>query len=206
MFQVDHSSMDVVLHWPADKTAKPVVTVYTNDLRPVPADTGRITVAHTAVVPPADVRVDGKVVFANIANGEFITAEVPAGTYSVDIVPTGQHGNPVFGPVDLPVKADALTRVFAVGAPKNNGMDAVVQTFPLQQKGSPRPTQVDAGAAGLVSPGMAVGLVGDQDNARGSGRWVDPSLVLAGIATVLLVTGGAGFAAVRPRRRDATGP
>ena len=153
VLNVSHRSSDVVLHWPADVAKKPVVTVYGNDLAPVPAGKGRLTIAHTAVVPPADVRVDKKVLFANIANGEFVSAEVPGGTFSVDLVPTGQTTNPFLGPLDLPVKPGVLTRVFAIGEPKNGSMGVVVQALPLAGKGSPMPTQVDAGAAGLVASG-----------------------------------------------------
>ncbi len=147
---ISRPSSDIVLHWPADIAKKPVVTVFNNDLAAVGTDKGRLTVAHTAVVPPADVRVDEKVLFANIANGEFVTAEVPGGTYSVDVVPTGETKNPLLGPVDLPVKAGVLTRVFAIGQPSNGSMDAVVQVLPLANDGSPAPGKVDAGSAGLV--------------------------------------------------------
>ena len=61
--------------------------------------------AHTAAVPPADIRVDGKVLFENVANGEVVTLTAPAETYSVDIVPTGKKVRAVLGPVDLTVKA-----------------------------------------------------------------------------------------------------
>jgi hypothetical protein len=151
-FRVDAQSVDLVLHWQADKGAKPEAELFVNDLRPVATHHGRLSVAHTAVVPPADVRVDKKVVFANIANGEFVTSNVPAGNYSVDIVPTGQDGKPLFGPVDLPVAAGLLTRVFAIGEPRHGGMQAVVQTLPVSRTGSSAPDQVNAGSAGLVSP------------------------------------------------------
>jgi hypothetical protein len=147
---ITHASSDVVLHWPADVTKKPVVTVFGNDLAPVSTDKGRLTVAHTAVVPPADIRVDNKVLFANIANGEFVSAEVPGGTYSVKVVPTGET-NALLGPVDLPVKAGVLTRVFAIGQPSNGSMDAIVQVLPLGKSGSATPGSVDAGSAGLVA-------------------------------------------------------
>jgi hypothetical protein len=150
MVTVSHASSDVVLHWPADKTKKPVVTVYGNDLAPVGADKARLTVAHTAVVPPADIRVDNKVLFANIANGEFVTAEVPGGTYSVEVVPTGET-DPLLGPVRLPVEAGRLTRVFAIGQPSNGSMDAIVQVLPLATSGSAAPASVDAGSAGLAA-------------------------------------------------------
>lgn len=148
---LDAPSQDVVVHRPAAATDDPTVTVFDNDVSPVAADRARITVAHTAVVPPADVRVAGKVLFANIANGEFVTAEVPEDTYAVDIVPTG-GSTPLFGPVDLAVTAGALNRVFAIGQPEDGSMDAIIQVLPLRTTNVHPPADVDAGEAGLVAP------------------------------------------------------
>jgi hypothetical protein len=150
-FTVDHPSVDVVVHRPADAAGDPIVSVFTNNVRPITADKARLTIAHTAVVPPADVRVSGEVLFANIANGEFVTAEVPAKTYSVDIVPTGET-TPLLGPLDLTVKRGALNRVFAIGQPQGGSMDAIVQVIPLPTRTAGTPTSVDAGSAGLVDP------------------------------------------------------
>jgi len=144
-------NQDVVLHWPADAADKPVVTVFTNDVSAVGSAKGRLTVAHTAVVPPADITADGKTLFTNIANGEFVSAVVPAATYQVAVVPTG-GGNPLLGPLPLPVQARALTRVFAIGAPRNGSMDAVVQVLPVPTTGGAAPASVHTGSAGLVNP------------------------------------------------------
>lgn len=153
-FEVDAASLDVVVHRPADAAADPTVSLFTNDISPIGAGKARLTVAHTAVVPPADVRVSGEVLFANIANGEFVTAEVPAQTYSVDIVATGQD-DPVFGPIDLAVEQGALNRVFAIGQPEGGGMDAIIQVIPLRTSGGEPPESVDAGSVGLVDPALA---------------------------------------------------
>ena len=184
-FDTDGGSIDVVLHWPADKAAKPDVTVFDNDLRPIASTKGRLTVAHTAIVPPADVRVDEKVLFSNIANGEFVTANVPATSYSVDIVPTGLMSNPVFGPVTLPVEAGQLTRVFAIGEPAVQSMDAIVQTIPLKDTGSRAPDTVNAGGAGLVAPNETSGSL---------------EAVAASAAIVVV---GAGAVVFATRRRQA---
>lgn len=159
-FTVATASQDLVLHWPADAKDKPTVTAFRNDLSPVSAKEGRLTVAHTAVVPPADIVASGKVLFSNIANGEFVTAEVPSGTYSVKVVPTG-GGDALLGPLDLQVKAGALTRVFAIGTPRDSSMNAVVQVLPLEKRAARTPEAMDTGAAGLgldlaslVVPGM----------------------------------------------------
>ncbi|MDX6367482.1 MAG: hypothetical protein QOK30_2558 [Nocardioidaceae bacterium] len=184
---ISHHSSDVVLHWPADPTNKPVVTVFGNDLAPVSSNKGRLTVVHAAVVPPADVRVDKKVLFANIANGQYVSAEVPGGTYSVDVVPTGQTTHPLLGPVMLPVKTGVLTRVFAIGKPTNGSMDAIVQVLPLASDGSSAPGSVDAGSAGLVATPPP-----------SSGRHATVVALSGGAALVLL---GALLAGARRRHR-----
>ena len=152
-------SVDVVLHRPAAVEGKPTVTVYDNPTQPVPGGKGRIMVAHTATVPPADIQVNGKVLFANVANGEFATADVPAGTHEVAILPTGREKPVLLGPLDLPAEAATLTQVFAVGRPANGSMDVVVHTLPVPVRGSSAPDTVNTGSAGLVA-GLPVDVTG----------------------------------------------
>lgn len=142
-------NLDAVVHRQVDPSKPPVVTTFPNDLSAVAAGSGRLVVAHTAAVGPADVRVDQKVLFANIANGEALTVSVPAGKYSVDIVPAASSGPVVFGPADVPVAATALTRVFAIGVAATSSMDAVVQVLPLSARGAgTAPSTVNAGDGG----------------------------------------------------------
>lgn len=190
-FAAGEASQDVVLHWPADAADKPTVTVFTNDLKPVAADEARLTVAHTAVVPPADILASGEVLFSNIANGEFVTAEVPADSYSVAVVPTG-GGDPLLGPVDLPVEAGSLTRVFAIGAPREGSMDAVVQVIPLEERSVSAPTSVDTGSAGLVAPGAPTARPGDEQ----------PVGAAQALALVALLVALAGTVGLRLRRAN----
>ena len=179
-------NLDAVLHRQVDPSKPPVVTTFPNDLSPVAAKSGRLVVAHTAAVGPADVRVDQKVLFANIANGEALTVTVPAGGYTVDIVPTATTGPVVFGPANVPVAATSLTRVFAIGVAANSSMDAVVQVLPLAVRGSgTAPSSVNAGDGG-----QAAGLIAA---ARGS----DDSGPLA----VVLVVALAGVAVLVGSRR-----
>src|SRR6476661_4312920 len=117
---------DLVLHLTTAAGDPPVVTKFDNDLTGVPSDKASVTVAHTAAVPPADIRVDGKVLFANVANGESLNLVVPAGSYSVDIVPTGASSPVVFGPVNLAVQGGSLNRVYAVGDPAAQTMNVAV--------------------------------------------------------------------------------
>lgn len=188
---IDRPSLDVVVHRPADASDDPVVTVFTNDVSPIAEDRARLTVAHTAVVPPADIRVAGKVLFANVANGEFATKEVPAGTYSVDIVPTGES-TPLFGPLDLTLTPGALNRVYAVGRPEDGSMDAVVQVITLRTTTNAPPSSVKAGSVGLVAPAASP---------DSTGAWPVWLLLGLGFATLGSVTVVLGRSRGRTRVR-----
>jgi hypothetical protein len=153
-------SVDAVLHLTADPKAAPVLTAFPNDLSSVPPMRARLVVAHTAVVPPSDLRLDGRVLFPNRANGDPLATVVPAAMYSVDVVPTGAAGPVVFGPVPLSVTPGTLVRVFAIGDPAGGGMDAVVQTLPVPVQGAGMPAQVATGDGGQVQRPGGVGAEG----------------------------------------------
>jgi hypothetical protein len=151
-------STDLVVHLPVTSGGDPVVTTFENDLSAVPADKGRLVVTHTAAVPPADIVVDGQVLFANVANGESLDAVVPAGSYSVSVVPTGQTGPAVLGPLDLAVTGGSLNRVYAVGDPTSDDMRVVVHVVAVSGTGSGAPSRVDTGSGGqAVGAGAPAG-------------------------------------------------
>jgi hypothetical protein len=147
------SSWDVVVHLPAEAKTKPTVTVFRNDTSAVPAGKANLVVAHTAQVPPADIRVDGKVLFKNVANGQSLDLTVPVKTYKVAIVPAGKSKPVLLGPVDLTVKGGALNRVYALGDPEDHTMNVAVHVIDTGSKGSSKPNRVDTGTGG-----QAVGL------------------------------------------------
>lgn len=145
------SNLDVVIHRPAAPTGAPVITTYPNKLTPVPKGKAAVRVAHTAAVGPADIRVNGQVLFANVANGESLDVVVPAGTYSVEIVPAGATSPVVLGPLALPVRAGFLTRVFAVGEPNSKTTNVAVATLRLPATGTVRPGVVNTGTGGQAA-------------------------------------------------------
>jgi hypothetical protein len=163
MFSVKaKSSWDVVVHLPASSSAKPVVTVFKNDLSAVPRGKASLVVAHTASVPAADIRVNGKVLFANIANGESLKLTVPVATYKVAIVPTGEKKPVILGPVSLTVEGGAVNRVYAVGDPEKKTMNVAVHVIATGASGSGKPSQVNTGTGGQAvgeSPSLVVNLL-----------------------------------------------
>jgi hypothetical protein len=155
------SSWDVVAHLPAATGGNPVITAYENDLKALPKDKASLTVAHTASVPPADVRVNGDVLFADIANGEALNLVVPVATYGVDIVPKGKASPVYLGPLKLTTEGGALNRVYAVGDPRKKTMNVAVHVIKVPTEGSDKPKKVDTGTGGqaaALEQGAATGL------------------------------------------------
>jgi hypothetical protein len=144
------SNSDVVLHLPASVDGEPVVNTYRTSQSPIGPGKARVLLAHTATVAPADVRLDGKVVFTNIANGEFADADVPAGAHRAELLATGTTKNPILGPLDVNLADGTATMVYAVGNPRNGSMNVIAHTVKLSSDGSVAPSSVATGSAGLA--------------------------------------------------------
>lgn len=142
------SSWDVVVHLPESSADKPAVTVFRNDVAPVPRGKASLVVAHTATVPPADIQVNGKVLFENIGNGESLKLTVPVATYKVAIVPTGETKPVILGPLDFTVTGGAVNRVYAIGDPGKKTMNVAVHVIPTGSSGSGQPSDVNTGFGG----------------------------------------------------------
>ncbi len=156
------SSWDVVAHLPAPSDIRPTMTAYRNDLSAVPSDKSSLTVAHTASVPPADIRVNGEVLFKDVANGESLNLVVPVATYGVDIVPTGKSTPVYLGPLKLTTQGGALNRVYAVGDPTKKTMNVAVHVLKVKSAGTEKPRKVNTGTGGQAvgaGGGLQVDLV-----------------------------------------------
>jgi hypothetical protein len=144
------SNSEIVVHLPASPTGDPVVTRFDNNLQSVQHGKAAEAVAHVAAAGPMDIRVDGKVVFANVAVGEYLYKVVPAMTNSVDFVRTGKSKT-LLGPVDVMVEPSMLTWVFAIGRPGKD-LALVKHVIALSnKKGSHHPSRVDTGTGGQAA-------------------------------------------------------
>jgi hypothetical protein len=151
------SNSEIVVHLPASPTGDPVITRFDNNLRPVQRGKAAQAVAHVAAAGPIDIRVDKKVVFANVATGEYLYKVVPAMTYSVDFVPTGRS-KPLLGKLDVRIKRGKLTWIFLIGEPGKD-MSVVRHVIDLtKSKGSKRPRNVHTGTGGQAAEGRWIAL------------------------------------------------
>jgi hypothetical protein len=153
------ASIDVVAHRTADASRTPRIMVFKNNLSPVGPGKTRLVVSHTAVAPPADIRVDGEPLFRNVASGESLSLVVPAKTYSVDVTPSS-GGAKILAPVSLTLRPGTLTRVFAIGDPAEDTADAIVQVIRVGTTGAGAPSRVPTGDGGQAADEiLAAGLL-----------------------------------------------
>ena len=99
-----------------DASGTPTLTVFENDTSAIDAGNGRLQVRHTAAAPAVDVKADGAVAFSNLSNPNEAKADLPAATYSVEVVPTGADEPVVIGPADIALPDGTSLIVYAVGS------------------------------------------------------------------------------------------
>ena len=188
-------NLDVVAHRASDQKMTPVITVFRNDMSAVGPGKTRLVVSHVAVAPAADIRVDGKPFFRNVANGESLSLVVPSKTYSIDVVPTATGGDTILGPVRVTLKPGCLTRVFAIGSVADKSTDAIVQSLPVPIVGAGKPTSVHTGDGGQAADSLVGG---------NGGLWTLVTLSLSlGFAALLGATRGPARKAVPAGSRHA---
>ena len=197
------SSSDIVVHLPAALHGKPVVNSYRTPRSAIAPGTARVLIAHTATVAPADVRVDGQVVFRDIANGEYATADVAAGAHTVALLPAGLTKHPILGPLSVDLKAGTVTMVYAVGNPRDRSMNVISHTATLSANGAVVPAGIDTGSAGLAAAVVVhpFGAPADGPSDESTGSVVGGAAVLAGGLALGLTLG-----LTRRRRRHAPEP
>lgn len=154
-------NVTAIAHLDAEGT--PTLTVFENDTAPIAAGQGRLVVRHTAAAPAVDVKANGEVAFSNLSNPNEAKADLPAGTVSAEVVPTGANEPVVIGPADLPVTDGQALIVYAVGSLDGGTLQTLTETVDGLGSG---PGSVPTGNSPVsegsspAGPLMAVGLAG----------------------------------------------
>jgi hypothetical protein len=149
----------VIAHLDAD--GNPALGVFENDTSATAAGQGRLVVRHAAAAPAVDVKADGTVAFSDLSNAGEASADLPAGTISAEVVPTGEDEPVVIGPADLPVTDGSSLIVYAVGSLDEGTITVLTET--IDGLGS-APSAVDTGTSPVsddgrsATTGVTVGL------------------------------------------------
>jgi hypothetical protein len=137
----------------------PQLSVFVNDVAATDPGNARLTVRHTAAAPAVDVRADGSALVEGLTNPDEAVTEVPAGTYSADVVLAGTE-DVAIGPADVDLAEGTNTIVYAWGSAEDGNLDLAVQTIDGLHSS---PGGVPGGTGGLVAesgdaPLWALGL------------------------------------------------
>jgi hypothetical protein len=158
------ASVDVLAYYAAETPAMPRLVALPNDLLPVGPGKTRLVVTHGIAGPPADILVNGKVLFRSVANGESVSVLVPAGTYSVKAVAT-IGGQTLLPSARLTLKAGTFTRAIAIGAPKGKP-GVLVHALAVPMAGAGRPSAVHTGSGGQAAALFSGGVGGLAEQPR----------------------------------------
>ena len=158
-----------------DADGNPALNVYVNDISEVAAGDARLTVRHIAAAPAVDVRADGTAIVEGLVNPDEAVTDVPAGTYSADVVLAGTD-TVVLGPADLDLAEGTNTIVYAWGSAEAGNLALATQVI-TGLDGMPGGVPAGGGAesgnnAALIAAGLmtvaAVGVAGAAIRLNGS--------------------------------------
>lgn len=119
-------SQSLVLH--RDAAGQPVLTSFRNELAAVPAGGGRLVLHNTAVLPTAQLVVDGQPVGAAATSGSATSFDLPAGPHTVAVRDV-EGTQFLLDNRTVQVPADASTLLYLVGSPEDDSLDWMVQTL-----------------------------------------------------------------------------
>lgn len=151
-------SATIVAHLDAD--GAPLISVLVDDISAISAGEGRVTVRHLAAAPVVDIWAGDAPLFTGVPNGAEGVADVPTGTYPVQVVPAGAT-EPVVFAADVEIPEGTNVVVHAIGSLADGSFTVAVFTIEGLHSS---PTGVPAGnsgsAAALTLVPLAMGALG----------------------------------------------
>jgi hypothetical protein len=141
------SKADLVAHL-LDSSSSDLMVYDKYDAITVTKGKALFVVTHAAAAGPVDIRMNGQVLFRNIANGVSSERRVPGGTYKVSVVPAGKAKPVYFGPIDLTVEEGTMGHVYLVGDSRQRTLTVAQQVLAAETTGSASPSLINTGTGG----------------------------------------------------------
>ncbi len=145
-----------------NQAGAPTVTLFVDDISPVPAGQARATVRHVAAAPPIDVRFAQTVTATGLANGMGSDTVLPTGAYELAVSATGA-ATPLLPSRAVTLPEGTATYMYLIGSADGQTLDWLavhatgLQTAPTKvPTGDGSVTQVPTESNG--TPKEAAGL------------------------------------------------
>jgi hypothetical protein len=185
-FTVGTDPVTIVAQLDADGV--PALVAYPDDFSPAAAGSGRVTVRHAAAAPAVDLVVDGTVV-GTLENGEQFSAELPAGTYEVEVRVSGTDTVvDVLSPGPVDVVAGEATIAYAVGSLEDETLELLVETGIVIGEDQPTPsatTTTSASATTTTTTRIPTAVPAGDGSAGWSGPLALPAILALSIGAVV---------------------
>jgi hypothetical protein len=149
-------------------TGQPELSLFQNDLSPVPAGQSRLVVRNVADSPSLRVDLDGKQRFSGLGPMDQADAILPSRTYSISM--NAGDGTSI-GPMTIQLAEGTAQVVYVIGSASDQTLDLMVQA--LGDLGS-TPSDVQTGTGGAAAP-------------PGFPRWAAALLALAATASTMIL-------------------
>jgi hypothetical protein len=172
-----------------DEAGAPTLGVYPDDFSEPAEGQGRVTVRHAAAAPEVDILVAGATV-GSVANGAQLSADLPAGTYDVEVQAGGAIVEPLTpGEVELP--AGSAIVAYAVGSLQGDTLDLIIDVIPLtDDAGEPTPTPTPTATDETTTPVVPTAVPAGDGTSSWAGPLALPALVALTLAGVLALAVG----------------
>jgi hypothetical protein len=145
-------NLSVIAH--LNENGEPTVSVFDNNVSPVPAGRSRLLLRHQAAASPVDLLVDGKSVVRNVASGQQDGMVIPAASHEIAV--DGEDRDALPSPTSLELEDGTAYYVYLIGSTEEATLDLMVQ--PVTGLDS-APSGVATGDGGLAEPQVPWGLV-----------------------------------------------
>jgi len=123
----DGLNASIVAHLTED--GDPTISIFVNDTSEIAGGESRLVVRHTAAAPTVDILLaDGTALFAGVSNPQEGQADVPAGSYDVEISPAGAGvDGSVFSAPGVELAEGTARIVYATGDLAGGSFGLVIQ-------------------------------------------------------------------------------
>jgi hypothetical protein len=129
-----------------DGAGKPELSLFRNDLSPVPPGKSRLVIRNVADSPPLDVDLRGQQRFTGLAPMAQGVAVFPAGTYRISM---GAGDGTSIDPASIQMGEGTAQLVYVIGSASDKTLDLMVQS--ISSLGS-TPSGVATGTGGAAAP------------------------------------------------------
>lgn len=124
---------DVTFVASLSEKSKPQIDIFKNMITEPGKKRSWLTLRHVAAAPAVDIRLDGRVVFARIANAWERKSSLALKSYSVDAVLPDTHTTVVIPATPIVLKTGVNTVVYAWGSASQSNLKFAIQEIPVRK-------------------------------------------------------------------------